>query len=193
MDLCSTNLRVLLEVTYEAFVHGGYDWESLKNTNTGFFVGQNSANRLNMGVPSADAGQKSEFVKLNTLGVAAIPAFVSHVFGLRGPSITVDTTCSSSMSALSLAVEKLQNSKCDKAVVAGIHLLLDSSAHVFFSETGSLSSGPEQRSFDEAADGWVLGEGCGALVLKRLSKAESHGDPILVFVALPILEGGCSF
>ncbi|MDN3268139.1 SDR family NAD(P)-dependent oxidoreductase [Streptomyces sp. MA15] len=103
---------------------------------------------------------------------------VSHVFGFTGPSLAVDTACSSALTALHLAVEAVRRGDCGAAVVGAVNLILDPSHHTALAGMKMLSPDGRSRSFDQDADGMVPGEGVGAVVLKPLSAARRDGDRV---------------
>ncbi|MGW7283704.1 beta-ketoacyl synthase N-terminal-like domain-containing protein, partial [Streptomyces sp. NPDC054844] len=102
----------------------------------------------------------------------------SHVFGFTGPSLAVDTACSSALTALHLAGEAVRRGDCGAAVVGGVNLVLDPSHHTALAGMKMLSPDGRSRSFDQDADGMVPGEGVGAVVLKPLSAALRDGDRV---------------
>jgi len=108
----------------------------------------------------------------------AIANRASHAFGLDGPSLAVDTACSSSLTALHLAYESLRRSECELAIAGGVNLILHPAHHLGLEVTGMLSSDGRSRAFADGADGFVIGEGVGAVVLKPLADAERDGDRI---------------
>ncbi|HTH47497.1 MAG TPA: SDR family NAD(P)-dependent oxidoreductase, partial [Candidatus Limnocylindria bacterium] len=110
--------------------------------------------------------------------LSSAPNRVSYVFNLHGPSMPVDTMCSSSLTALHLACEHLRRGECDLAFAGGVHLNLHPSSYVAMCAKGMLSPGGQCRSFGQGADGFVPGEGVGVLVLKPLLRALADGDPI---------------
>lgn len=103
---------------------------------------------------------------------------VSHCFGLTGPSMAVDTACSSALTALHLAVQSLRSGECSAALAGGVNVILHPSHHLDLSTAKMLSRDGRARAFDTAADGMVTGEGVGAVLLKRLSDALRDGDRI---------------
>jgi acyl transferase domain-containing protein len=107
---------------------------------------------------------------------------LSYTFGLRGPSIALDTACSSSLVAVHLACQSLRAGECRMALAGGVSLMLSPELHIFLSKAGALSPDGHCKAFDASANGMGRGEGCGVIVLKRLSDALSHGDPILAVI-----------
>jgi acyl transferase domain-containing protein/nucleoside-diphosphate-sugar epimerase/acyl carrier protein len=107
---------------------------------------------------------------------------VAHALGLEGPAVSLNTTCSSSLVAVDLAVRALRDGTCDAAVAAGVHLILDGESSRYLAGLGALSPTGRCHTFDAAADGYVRADGCAAVVLKRLEDAERDGDPILAVV-----------
>ena len=107
---------------------------------------------------------------------------ISHVFGLTGPSFAVNTACASSLTALHLAVTSLQAGECDLAVVGGVNLLLHPSEFVALSQARVLSKAGRTRSFSSEADGYVRGEGCGVVVLRRQQDALAAGDRVAAVI-----------
>ncbi|MDG9715468.1 SAM-dependent methyltransferase [Streptomyces sp. DH24] len=103
---------------------------------------------------------------------------VSHTFGLTGPSMAVDTACSSALTAVHLAVRSLRDGECGTAIAGGVNVILHPSHHADLAAARMLSPHGTPRVFDTAADGIVTGEGVGALVLKRLSDALRDGDRV---------------
>ena len=118
------------------------------------------------------------------LGTAhsAIVGRISDWLGLQGPNFPVDTACSSSLVALHLACQALRQGECDLALAGGVNLMLSGEGYVYFSRLKALSPTGRCRTFSAGADGYVRAEGCGVLVLKRLSDAQRDGDPVLAVV-----------
>ena len=116
----------------------------------------------------------------NAYSVAA--GRLSYSFGLHGPSIAVDTACSSSLVALHLAAQGLRLRECDRALVGGINLILTPEMNISFSKARMMAADGRCKTFDAAADGYVRGEGCAVVVLRRLSDALADGDRILAVV-----------
>ena len=110
------------------------------------------------------------------------PGRVSYLLGLSGPSLAVDTACSSSLVAVHLAVRSLLAGECDLALAGGVHLLLFPQALVASTKLGATAPDGRCKAFDASADGFGHGEGCGIVVLKRLSDARAAGDRVLALI-----------
>ena len=103
---------------------------------------------------------------------------LSYFFGFAGPSMVIDTHYSASLVALHLACQSLRERECDRAIAGGVHLILTPEGYILFSRNHTLSPDGYSKTFDKDADGFGRGEGCGVLVLKRLSDAINDGDRI---------------
>ena len=101
---------------------------------------------------------------------------IAFALGLEGPAIPVDLVCASSHASVHQAVKSLENSEVDMALAGGVNAVLSEPLTEYMTDLGMLSLSGESRPFDAGADGFVRGEGCGMLVLKRLSDAEADGD-----------------
>lgn len=167
--------RFMLELAYEAFENAGLPLPSLKNSNTGVYVGQWSSDY------SEILARDPEFPAVyHTIGAG--PAItsnrVSYFFDLKGPSFTVDTGCSASLVALNSAVQSLRLGETDMALVGGVNLLLDPQRFTYQSKLKMFSAEGRSFSFDHRANGYGRGEGCCAVVLKPLSRALRDKDNI---------------
>ncbi|HHO51930.1 MAG TPA: NAD-dependent epimerase/dehydratase family protein, partial [Deltaproteobacteria bacterium] len=114
-------------------------------------------------------------------GAAAVGRVAYHL-GLRGPAVVIDTACSSSLVAVHHAIQSLRLRECDAALAAGVNVVLSASVTLAFARMGVLSPSGGCRPFDTSADGYVRGDGCGVVVLRRLSDAIAEGDPILAVI-----------
>lgn len=168
--------RLLLMVAYEATQNAGLTLAALKARDTGVFVGVSNADygrmqrtRGNRGEPRAGTG--------TVLSIAANR--ISNAFDLSGPSVAVDTACSSALVALDTACRHLTTGSCDLALAGGANIILDPHLHRTFSRAHMLSPSGAIRAFDARADGFVRGEGVGLVLLKRADEAMRDGDPIL--------------
>jgi acyl transferase domain-containing protein/acyl carrier protein len=174
--------RLLLEVSFEAIEQAGLSLERLHGSPTGVFVG----------IMGNDYGQRfparqrvpseidSYVATGNAFSVAA--GRVSYVLGLKGPTLALDTACSSSLVAVHLASQALRSGECSMALAAGVNLQLSPDATILASKLRALSPQGRCKTFDASADGYVRGDGCGVVVLKRLSDAQAQGDRILAVI-----------
>jgi len=171
--------RMLLEVAWEALEHAGIPPSSLRRSQTGVFAGAcypDYGYLAALDLTNVDAWS-------NAGGALSIIANrLSYFLDLRGPSVTVDTACSSSIVALHLACQSLRIGDSDVALAAGVNLMLAPAVVRAFDQTGALSPTGACHAFDADADGFVRGEGCGVVVLKRLSDAVRDGDRLLAVV-----------
>ncbi|WP_030163574.1 type I polyketide synthase [Spirillospora albida] len=171
--------RLVLEVAWEAFEHAGLGPASLRGSRTGVFVG--------VSAPEYAAFTASDLVSLEPFtatgaALSIIANRLSYLLDLRGPSMIVDTACSSSLVSTHLAVRALRNGEADVALAGGVNLLLSPTVTMTFDLAGGTASDGHCKAFDASADGMVRAEGCGAVVLKRLSDAQRDGDRILAVV-----------
>lgn len=172
--------RLLLEVSWEALEHAGIIPESLRLSRKGVFVGVSSTDYVRL--VSASAQQKSTIWD-NTGGSSSIIANrISYFLDIQGPSIVIDTACSSSLVAVHLACRSLSTWDCDIALVGGTNVLISPEPWGGFREAGILSQTGCCHAFDKSADGMVRGEGCGVIVLQRLSDARLEGRRILAIL-----------
>lgn len=172
--------RLLLEVSWEALEHAGIIPESLRLSRTGVFVGVSSTDYVRL--VSASAQQKSTIWD-NTGGSSSIIANrISYFLDIQGPSIVIDTACSSSLVAVHLACRSLSTWDCDIALVGGTNVLISPEPWGGFREAGILSQTGCCHAFDKSADGMVRGEGCGVIVLQRLSDTRLEGRRILAIL-----------
>ena len=167
--------RLLLEVTWEALNDSGYPPESLGGSDTGVFfaVYNNDYARLQFRQPSAiDAHTSSG----TSHAIAA--GRLSYLLNLHGPSLAIDTACSSSLVAIHVACQSLRTGECALAVAGGVNLMVTPEETISLSKWGMLAPDGRCKTFDAAANGFVRGEGCGIIVLKRLGDALAAGDRI---------------
>ncbi|MCX5114680.1 type I polyketide synthase [Streptomyces sp. NBC_00378] len=177
-DVLDPQHRLLLEVAWEALEHAGLPPERLAGSPTGVFTGLSYNDYMDQ-----LAGQPQELEgSILTNGHCVAAGRLSYLLGLHGPSLAVDTACSSSLVAFHLACESLHRNDCDLALAAGVTLMLAPRITRSFARMGMLSPTGHCHTFDAAADGFVRGEGCGAVVLKRLADARKDGDRILAVV-----------
>ncbi|MBQ9894376.1 MAG: amino acid adenylation domain-containing protein [Ruminococcus sp.] len=173
--------RLLMEVCWEALLDAGEDPEKLKNSKTGIFIGIDSSDYTRAVFGSGDPENIGSYT---LMGISQHTAAgrISYYYDWKGPAIACNTACSSSLSALNCAISSLKNDQCDMAVVGGVNLILDSDTFVGLSQLNSLSYDGRCKTFDASADGFGRGEGCGAIILKRLDEAERQGRNIRAIV-----------
>jgi acyl transferase domain-containing protein/acyl carrier protein len=171
--------RILLETAWEALLNAAQAPEQLSGSNTSVFIGH----------------MVGDYYALETRNTAGIDSYVStgnldsilanrlsYVLNLQGPSLAVDTACSSSLVALYLACQSLRQDECRLALAGGINLMLTPEMHVMGAKSLLLSPEGRCKTFDRKADGFVRGEGCGLLVLKRLADALAVNDRVLAVI-----------
>ncbi|NJL20776.1 MAG: type I polyketide synthase, partial [Leptolyngbyaceae cyanobacterium SM1_3_5] len=172
--------RLLLEVSWEAIEHANQPSDRLYNSTTGVFIGI-CANDYNRVIWRDDFSAIDAFCATgNALSVAA--GRLSYSLGLKGTSLAVDTACSSSLVAVHLACQQLRTNECEVALAGGVNLLLAPDSTIAFSRTRMLNPDGRCTPFDASANGYVRGEGCGVIVLKRLSDAVRDGDRVLATI-----------
>ncbi len=168
--------RLFLMVAWEALERAGIPPHDLRERQVGVFVGANAHDyeaRLLACAAGIDAnyGTGSAF--------SAISGRLSHFLGLRGPSLTVDTACSSSLTAVHLACNSLLAGECEIAIVGGVNVIASSAIFQSMGDAGALSADGTRKTFDDRADGYGRGEGCGVVILKRAERARADGDRVI--------------
>ncbi len=169
--------RLLLETAWQAVEHSGTAPTALANTRTGVFVGLSTHDYLGMASDVLTYPEVEAYLAIGTAGAAGAGR-ISYRLGLQGPAVTVDTACSSSLVAIHQACQALQLGECDLALAGGANVLLSPATMITFSQSRMLSADGRCKTFDAAADGYVRGEGCGVLAVKRLEDAIRDGDRI---------------
>ncbi|NEQ43493.1 MAG: type I polyketide synthase [Leptolyngbya sp. SIOISBB] len=173
--------RLLLEVSWEALEQANQVPEQLFNSPTGVFVGICTSDYTKVALEADEAETiDAYFATGNTHSVAS--GRLSYTFGFTGPSVAVDTACSSSLVAVHLACQSLRQGECHLALAAGVNLLLSPQTTLTFSKAKMMAPDGRCKTFDAAANGYVRGEGCGVVVLKRLRDAQADGDQILAVI-----------
>ncbi|NEB13980.1 hypothetical protein G3I32_35000 [Streptomyces coelicoflavus] len=171
--------RLLLEVAWEALEHAGLPPTSEALGRTGVYIGacgDDHGRGALEDLPAITARTGTG------AALSVLAARLSYVLDLRGPSLTVDTACSSSLVALHLARQGLLSAECDTALVGGVNLLLSPGVTLNFMESGALSPDGRCRPFAANANGYVRGEGCVVVAVRRLADAQRDGDRVLAVV-----------
>ncbi|MCP4701434.1 MAG: SDR family NAD(P)-dependent oxidoreductase, partial [Gammaproteobacteria bacterium] len=178
-ELMDPQQRLFLQTAWHAIEDAGLKASTLSGSQTGLFVG---------------VATKDYHELINQSGIAIeahLPTGVAHsilanrisfLLDLHGPSEAIDTACSSSLAAIHRALTSLRNGECDLAIAGGVNVLLSKKITIAFSKAGMLSADGRCKTFDNSANGYVRGEGAGAIVLKPLSQAQADGDPIIAVI-----------
>ncbi|MEM9212769.1 MAG: SDR family NAD(P)-dependent oxidoreductase [Cyanobacteria bacterium P01_F01_bin.150] len=170
--------RLLLEVSYTAIERAGQSPEALRGSQTGVFIGLSFDDYASRSVRSGDPERIDAFSSLgNTRSIAV--GRLSYVLGLQGPTLQLDTTCSSSLLAVHLACQSLRAGEASMALAGGVSAMLSPEPSIGFCKLKALSTDGHCKTFDADANGYSRGEGCGIVVLKRYDDAVANGDRIL--------------
>jgi acyl transferase domain-containing protein len=169
--------RMFLEVCWEGLEDAGQAVDRRQGMRAGVFVGSCTDDYLQLSNNLADLPSIDAYSSLGT-SRSIIAGRVSYLLGFDGPSIHLDTACSSSLVAVHLACQSLRSGECDLALAGAVNLQLGPVWTVGLCRLGALSPEGRSRAFDAKADGFVRGEGCGVVVLKRLSDALADRDTI---------------
>ena len=180
-DAMDPQQRLLLEATWEAFEDGGQTLDCIRGSNTGVFVGISTTEFSGLQYGSEGSNVSDVYSATgNAFSIAANR--LSYCFDLRGPSMAMDTACSSALTACHVACQSLWRGDCQMAVVAGVNALLNQNTYIAFSRMSMLSPDGRCKAFDASANGFVRAEGVGAVVLKPLSAAQAAGDRIYAVI-----------
>ena len=171
--------RMLLEVAWEALEHAGIPPDSLGGSRTGVMMGVYYNEYQSLSAQSAE--MVSAYTGTGNAHSVTVGR-ISYLLGLRGPAVAVDTACSSSLVAVHLACQSLRLRESDLALAGGVNVILRPETQIAISAWGLLSPEGRCKTFDAGADGFVRGEGCGVVVLKRLVDAVRDGDRVLAVV-----------
>ncbi|HEY2322501.1 MAG TPA: SDR family NAD(P)-dependent oxidoreductase, partial [Thermoanaerobaculia bacterium] len=174
--------RLFLESVWSALEDAGHTRASLRDANVGVFAGVMHGNYQLFNGERNPAAANSPYW--------SIANRVSFVMDFHGPSLAVDTACSSSLAALHLACESIRRGECRAAIAGGVSLLLHPRQFVLLSQMKMLSRGARCRPFGDGADGIVVGEGVGAVLLRRLDDALRDGDRILGVIRASSMNAG---
>lgn len=171
--------RLLLEVAWEALATAGCQPEKLSGSATGVYLG--IANVDYARLPNEAQSEHGAYYGTGTAASIAANR-LSYMLNLQGPSMAIDTACSSSLVALHQACTALRQRECDLALTGGVNLILTPDLTLTFDKAGMMSATGACKTFDAGADGYVRGEGCGMVILKRLADAQANNDRILAVV-----------
>lgn len=170
--------RLFLETVYHVLEDAGYTKEQLADKKVGVYVGVMNSHYQILG---AEELLKGHIIDARS-SFASIANRISYYFDFKGPSIGLDTMCSSSLTAIHLACESINNRECDYAIAGGVNLIIHPNKYVFLSEQKFGSSDGHCRAFGKGGDGYVPAEAVGAILLKPLHKAVCDGDHIYAVI-----------
>jgi len=172
--------RLVLEVAWEALENAGIAPEKLANSQTGVFIGIGNYDYCRL-LAKEDLAHISAYDGTgNTLCITANR--LSYLLNLHGPSVVIETACSSSLVALHFACQSLQNAESNLCLVGGVSLMLSPEPTINYSQARMMAADGRCKTFDASADGYVRGEGCGVVILKRLSDALRDEDNIQAII-----------
>ncbi|MCC6456107.1 MAG: type I polyketide synthase [Caldilineaceae bacterium] len=173
--------RLLLETSWAALEHAGLAPLDLAGSQTGVFVGITVNDYLQLQINPADVSEIDAYrITGNCLNGAA--GRLAYTYGFNGPAMAVDTACSSSLVAVHLACQSLHSHESNLALACGVNLILSPDMTISATKASMMAADGRCKTFDARADGFVRSEGCGVVVLKRLSDAQAAGDPILALI-----------
>ncbi len=178
-EMMDPQQRIFLETVWHAIEDSGHRVSELAGTRTGLFVGAATRDyidlmgALDVVLDGYSASGTSHAILANR---------VSFLLDLHGPSAPIDTACSSSLVALHRAIESIHTGSCDMAIVGGVQVMLTPAAHISFGRAGMLANDGKCKTFDSRANGYVRGEGSGAIFIKPLAMAERDGDHIYAVI-----------
>ncbi|HEY9227526.1 MAG TPA: type I polyketide synthase, partial [Gemmatimonadaceae bacterium] len=173
--------RLLLEVSWEALEHAGIAPAALVGSQTAVYIGITTQDYAIRQISAGGSAFADAYSASGTAGAMA-SGRLAYTLGLHGPNVSMDTACSSSLVALHWGVQSLRLREADLALAGGVNLTLTPDGAIVTARARMMSFTGRCHTFDAAADGYVRGEGCGMLVLKRLSDAQRDGDRVLALI-----------
>ena len=188
-QLLDPQQRLMLETSWRALEDAGIDPERLAGSRTGVYAGISNNDYRGLILDAADPSEPAaSLYAVSGSSYNTAIGRVAFALGLQGPAIAVDTACSSSLVALHQAVSGLVRGEADLALAGGVHVILSGRLLELRANAGMLAPDGRCKTFDAAANGYVRGEGCGILVLKRLADAEADGDRIWAVIRATALN-----
>jgi acyl transferase domain-containing protein/glutamate-1-semialdehyde aminotransferase len=184
-ELMDPQHRIFLECAWEALEHGGYDpntFPGMIGVYAGLSLNTYLLHNLGTATELAKNYQVADYQTMLGNDKDFLPVRVSYKLNLRGPSMAIQTACSTSLVAICQAATSLLTYQCDMALAGGVSISFPQQREYLFTEEGMVSPDGTCRAFDEKAAGTVFGSGCGIVLLKRLSEAIADRDPILAVI-----------
>ncbi len=172
--------RLLIQVAWEALEQAGQAPDKLTGSATGVYTGISISDYFQ--IMTKQEHDKLDVYLAQGTAHSAASGRLSYLLGLQGPAVSIDTACSSSLVATHLAIQSLRTGECRMAIAGGVNTILLPEVHISFSRARMISGDGRCKTFDARADGFVRSEGCGIVVLKRLSDALADGDNILAVI-----------
>src|SRR6187551_3769053 len=169
--------RLLLETAWEAIEDAGFVLDLERGTDLGVFVGISHNDYQGIQSTAFDHSGISQHTPTGSAHSIAANR-ISYCLNLRGPSVAMDTACSSALTAIHAACEHIRTGRGDTALAGGVTVMITPGGFIGFSQASMLSPDGRCKAFDASANGFVRGEGAGMVLLKRLSQAIADGDPI---------------
>ncbi len=192
-ELMDPQQRVLLETSWEALEDAGMDPGRLRGSRSAIYAGISNVDYRDRLVPDLERDPARSLYAATGTSLAASMGRVAFTLGFEGPAIATDTACSASLVAVHQAIVGLQRGEADLALAGGVNAILSDTVTRVSEKAGMLAPDGRCKTFDARADGYVRGEGCGLLVLKRLGDAERDGDRILgVLLGSAVNQDGAS-
>lgn len=173
--------RLLLTVSWEALEHAAQAPDRLDGSRTGVFMGISTDDYAQLSLYAGDPSRIDAYTSLGNARSIAVGR-LAYVLGLHGPTLQVDTSCSSALVAVHLACQSLRAGECDLALAGGVNLILTPTMSIGLCKLRALAPDGRCKTFDASANGYVRGEGCGIVVLKRLADAIANRDTILAYI-----------
>ncbi len=180
-ELTDPQHRLFLECAWSALENAGYDSTKCESR-IGVYAGASLNNYLSFDLKNDQLGSGESYQKLIGNDKGFLSTRVSYKLNLTGPSITVQTACSTSLVATTLAYQSLQNYQCDMALAGGVSIRLPQKTGYFYEPGGPLSPDGHCHAFDAKAQGTTVGNGVGVVVLKRVKDAIADGDCIYAVI-----------
>jgi acyl transferase domain-containing protein len=174
--------RLLLEVAWEALEHAGQSVDALAGSQTGVFIGLIPDDYALLQTDRSNPSYADDPYFASGGSSSMATGRLAYQFDLQGPNMAIDTACSSSLVATHLACQSLRDKECNLAIVGGVNAIIAPEVMVKLSKMRMMASDGRCKTFDAAADGFAIGEGCGVVILKRLSDALRDGDTIMALV-----------
>ena len=168
--------RLLLEVSWEAVENAAIPADKIRGSQTGVFIGVSATDYWHQLLSRKTTEIDAYLTTGNTHSLAS--GRISHFFDFTGTSMSLDTACSSSLVAVHLAIKSLRDRECNMALAGGVNRLISPKISINFSQAKMLSPDGRCKTFDQGANGFVRSEGCGIVLLKRLSDAIANRDRI---------------